>query len=302
MEKQDIWKPRRMHKPGPPELGSCSYGRVNEEWRSQLKRLIVSGSITPGSEWRKILHPSIDCTWKHKVALLNEANEVGREERKALHGGAYVERFEREQSVKRISRLVPMMGLTGTEKIVDIGCGNAMSLSVLYGCFGSYSGVDFSEPFIEAAQERARTLAIENTEFFCGSAESYAENHANRFDVALALDISEHVYDEEWQLILRAIYKLLKTGGKLFVHTPNLDFFIERLKARNIVLKQFPQHVAVRTMEQNVQLMQKAGFRIRVARALPHYNRLAILHPLSHLPQIGKYFEARLFIEAEKPV
>lgn len=217
-----------------------------------------------------------------------------------MHGDAYVKRFAREQSDKRIARLVPLMGLNGTENIVDIGCGNAMSLAALGGHFRSYSGVDFSEPFIEAAQERARLLAVESAEFFCGSAESYAEDNANRFDVALALDISEHVYDEEWLHILRAIHKLLKTGGKLFIHTPNLGFFIERLKAKNVILKQFPEHIAVRTMAQNIELLKDAGFRIRLARALPHYNRLSLLHPLSRLPQIGQFFEARLFIEAEK--
>lgn len=232
---------------------------------------------------------------------MNDRHELGREERKALHGEAYVERFEREQSSKRIARLVPLMGLNGTEDIVDIGCGNAMSLSVLGGCFGSYSGVDFSQPFIDAARERARLLAIESAEFFCGSAESYAEHNANRFDVALALDISEHVYDKEWLLILRAIHKLLKVKGRFFVHTPNIGFFIEKLKDKNIILRQFPEHIAVRSMEENVELLRKAGFRIRSARAIPHYNRLSLLHPLSHLPLIGRFFEARLFIEADKP-
>ncbi len=232
---------------------------------------------------------------------MGESNEVGRDERKALHGEAYVKRFEQEHSVERISRLVPMMGLSGAEEIVDIGCGNALSLAALNGRIASYAGVDFSEPFIEAAQQRAHSLNVENVEFFCGSAESYAEINASRFDIALALDISEHVYDEEWLLILRAIYKLLKSRGKLFVHTPNLGFFIERMKARNIILKQFPEHVAVRTMTQNIQLMEQAGFHVRVARALPHYNRLSFLHPLSYVPKIGRYFEARLFIEAQKP-
>ncbi len=233
---------------------------------------------------------------------MSESNEVGREERKAMHGDAYVERFEQEQSIRRISRLIPMMDLKGSEEVVDIGCGNALSLTALDGRFGTYAGVDFSKPFIEAAQQRAHSLAIENVEFFCGSAESYAEVNAERFDIALAFDLSEHVYDAEWLQILKAIHKLLKVGGKLFIHTPNLDFFIERLKANNVILKQFPEHVAVRTMAQNVELIQNAGFHIRSTNALPHYNRLSVLHLFSHIPLVGKYFEARLFIEAFRPI
>lgn len=231
---------------------------------------------------------------------MGDKAEIDREERQALHGEAYVERFER-QPISRITRLVPFMGLEGTEKIVDIGCGSALSLAALGGSFGSYTGIDFSAPFIEAAQARARALGAENTAFFCGSAEAFAEENTNRFDVALVLDISEHVYDEEWLLILQAIFRMLKAGGRLFLHTPNSAFLIEILKEKNIILKQFPEHIAVRSMAGNTGLLQQAGFAVRSARALPHYNILRVLHPLSMLPGIGRYFAARLFIEAEKP-
>lgn len=232
---------------------------------------------------------------------MGDEAEIGREERKALHGDAYVERFGRLQSASRIARLVPLMGLGGDEKIVDIGCGNALSLAALDGCFGSYTGLDFSPPFIEAAQARARKLGIDNAEFFCGSAESYAAENAGRFDVALALDISEHVYDKEWCLILRAIHQMLKPGGRLFLHTPNAAFLVEILKQRNIILKQFPEHIAVRNLDQNTELLRRAGFGISAAHTLPHYNVLSILHPLSGLPLVGRHFAARLFIEAGKP-
>ncbi len=227
--------------------------------------------------------------------------DLDREERKALHGEAYVERFERAQPINRITRLVPLMAMNGTEKIVDIGCGNALSLTALNGHFSSYAGIDFSEPFIEAALMRARSLGIENAEFYCGSAEVFAEENADKFDVALALDISEHVYDTEWLSMLRAVHKMLKAGGRLFVHTPNSTFFVEIMKKKNIILKQFPEHIAVRTMDENIQLLEQAGYGIKTAHTLPHYNFLSALHPLSKIPRIGRHFMARIFIEARKP-
>lgn len=232
---------------------------------------------------------------------MRHKTDLGKEERKALHGEAYVERFERAQAINRITRLVPLMAMDGTEKIVDIGCGNALSLTALNGRFSSYAGIDFSAPFIKAARLRARSLGIENAEFFCGSAEAFAEENATKFDVALALDISEHVYDTEWLIMLRAVYKMLKAGGRLFVHTPNSTFFVEIMKEKNIILTQFPEHIAVRTMDENIQLLQEAGYGIRAAHTLPHYNFLSVLHPLSKVPHIGRHFVARLFIEAEKP-
>lgn len=225
---------------------------------------------------------------------------MGRDEREALHGQAYVDRFER-QPISRIARLVPLMELGGTEKIIDIGCGNALALAALNSCFGTYTGIDFSAPFIEAARARAHTLGVKNTAFFCGSAEAFADKNSECFDVALVLDISEHVYEEEWLLILRAVFRMLKKKGRLFLHTPNSAFFIEILKEKNIILKQFPEHIGVRSMEQNTGLLRQAGFGIGASRLLPHYNFFRILHPISGLPVIGRYFAARLFIEAIKP-
>jgi hypothetical protein len=66
------------------------------------------------------------------------------------------------------------------------------------------------------------------------------------------------------------------------------------------VLPQFPEHIAVRSDRQMVDLLAEAGFRrdaIKV-RYIPHYNFLRIVHPLSYLPAIGRHFRARLWIEA----
>ena len=217
-----------------------------------------------------------------------------------MHSGDYVSRFE-NQPIRRIARLVEHMALVGDERIVDVGCGNALSLSALDGRFGTYAGVDFSAEFIEAAKERARVLGFHDAEFFCGLVQEFAQDNPERFDVALALDISEHVYDEEWIGILKSIYFMLKQGGRLFLHTPNAEFFVEILKERNIVLKQFPEHIAVRNSHWNAELLKEAGFQIHRSLTLPHYNVLQLIHPLYSLPRIGRYFGARLFIDATKP-
>jgi 2-polyprenyl-6-hydroxyphenyl methylase/3-demethylubiquinone-9 3-methyltransferase len=231
---------------------------------------------------------------------LGDKARLGTEERKALHGADYAERFEYAHPIERITRLVPLMSLTGNEKLVDIGCGNALSMTAMKGRYDAYTGVDFSAPFIKAARNRAQSHGILNAEFFCGSAEDFAVDNADRFDVALALDISEHVYDDEWLGILIAIHRMLLPGGRLFLHTPNLEFFVERMKDKNFLLKQFPEHIAVRSMQGNIRLLHDAGFEIRHAQNLPHYNWLSVLHPLSRIPGLGRYFGARLFIEAVK--
>jgi 2-polyprenyl-3-methyl-5-hydroxy-6-metoxy-1,4-benzoquinol methylase len=164
-----------------------------------------------------------------------------------------------------------------------------------------YYGVDFSKDFIEAAIRRADVDGIKNCSFYCMNIVSFCDNHVASFDIATAMDFSEHIDDDDFSHIFSAIYRSLKPGGKLFMHTPNLDFFVERLKDKG-VLRQFPEHIAVRNAAQNVAILEQCGFKkshIHV-RHIAHYNVLKVLHPLSALPLIGQFFSARLFIECIK--
>lgn len=219
------------------------------------------------------------------------------EYQKQLHSGAYVEMYEKKP-ISRIERLVPFLNLKGTEELVDFACGNGMLLPLIHNHVAHYYGVDFSEDFIRAAKQRAAKYSIENCSFHCEDIVKFCDAHTGRFDIATAFDFSEHIDDNDFMRIFPAIRRSLKTGGRLFLHTPNLDFFIEQLKNRGI-MKQFPEHIAVRTPSENVALLERSGFaRTRIAvTGIAHYESLRLLHPLRHLPLVGKFFVARLFIE-----
>ena len=84
------------------------------------------------------------------------------------------------------------------------------------------------------------------------------------------------------------------------LHTPNAEFVVEIMKARNLLLRQFPEHIAVRNAEDNRRFLERAGFVDVSVHFLPHYNILSLVHPMSFIPLIGKYFQARIFIVATK--
>jgi 2-polyprenyl-6-hydroxyphenyl methylase / 3-demethylubiquinone-9 3-methyltransferase len=219
---------------------------------------------------------------------------------KELHSGTYVEMYEKKP-ISRIQRLVPVMRLNGGESLADFACGNAMLLPLVASTVKHYYGIDFSEDFIESATRRSQKAGIKNCSFYCQDIVSFCDDHPTFFDVATAMDFSEHIDNSDFNRIFSAIYRSLKPGGKLFMHTPNLDFFIERLKNKGII-HQFPEHIAVRNADQNIAILEQCGFNkshINV-RYIAHYNVLKILHPLSWIPLIGKLFSARLFIECTK--
>lgn len=225
----------------------------------------------------------------------------GTTDARALHGREYAERFDRMHGRRRLAQLLPLMRLGPDDELVDFGCGNGLLALEVHGRVRSYTGVDFSQPFIDLAVARTAHLGATNLRFECASIEDFCASHLRRFDVGSAFDFSEHVPDHEWLPLLAAVRSSLKAGGRLYLHTPNADFMLERMKRRNFILRQSPEHVAVRDMGENIRLLRESGFTIANARFVRHYNLLRFVDPLRHLPGVGQLFEARIFIEARVP-
>lgn len=209
----------------------------------------------------------------------------------------YVAAFERH-STTRLIKILKHIDLNNRLNIVDYACGNGLLMELTSPKVKSYTGVDFSEPFIRAANLKKNQLDYTNATFFCSDISDFCRNFKSSFDVAFAMDFSEHVYDRDWISILREIRMTLNTAGKLYVHTPNAEFLLEILKRRNLILKQFPEHIAVRTARKNAELIEKAGYKVRNIWFIPHYNAMRYIHFMSYIPVVGKYFKARILIEA----
>lgn len=213
-----------------------------------------------------------------------------------LYDKKYVADYE-EKPLSRLKRLTKHFNLTEESVVADFACGNAMLLEVIHSSIKEYHGIDFSVEMIDAAKKRAKKLSLEDSFFYNEEIENFSNKNIGKFNCAFALDFSEHVYDDDWLRILSAIKKTLKPNGVLYLHTPNGEYFIEKLK--NIgVLAQFPQHVAVRNAFDNIRLLEKAGYEVKI-QYLSHYEvRQKPFALLGILPIIGKFFKARIFITA----
>lgn len=216
----------------------------------------------------------------------------------ALHSGEYVERYS-AKPLDRVRNLVPRMKIGATTRIADFACGNGMLLQAIDGNFASYDGVDFSSDFIAAATSWAERTDRQRYRFHCCDIRDFCARNPQTFDVAATLDFSEHVDDALALEIYAAIRGSLRPGGRLYLHTPNLDFFLERAKAVGVI-PQFPEHIAVRNGRQTADLLAKAGFtrEMITSQVIPHYNVLRWIHPLAKLPLAGPLFSARLWLEA----
>ena len=227
------------------------------------------------------------------------AEERGRLDRSiALHSGDYVERYN-AKPLHRVRNLAGRMALKSDAKIADFACGNGMLLHALGGRFQSYDGVDVYPHVVASPEAWAQREGFHKNRFHCCDIRDFCSRHSGYFDAAATLDFSEHVEDPLAIDIYASIRRSLRSGGRLYMHTPNLDFFMERAKQVGII-PQFPEHVAVRNGDQTAALLVAAGFdRAAIeVQTIAHYNLLKFVHPLAAIPRVGGFFAARLWIVA----
>ena len=221
------------------------------------------------------------------------------EELRAIYDQAYVEQYD-PHAVQRMRRMLPFFELSGHEVVADFGCGNGVLLELIGPHVHEYVGVDFSEAFTRAAERRRDARGIQNGSFHCGDIVAFCAQRPNQFDAGFALDFAEHIYDDQFLRIFRAIHGALKPGAWMYLHTPNRDYFMERLRERR-VFRPIEGHVAVRDAQSYRALLAHCDFANVRVRYLAHYLYPAsALHGLGILPLVGRYFRARLFLTCRK--
>jgi cyclopropane fatty-acyl-phospholipid synthase-like methyltransferase len=227
------------------------------------------------------------------------ARRLSDDELRAIYDEQYAGQYD-PHAVPRMERLLPYIQLSGSETVADFGCGNGVLLEVISPKVREYVGVDFSEAFVRAAEQRRDARGIRNGSFHCTDMVAFCSENPGRFDAGFALDFSEHIYDDQFLRIFQAIHTALKPGAALYLHTPNREYFIELMRDRHI-LQPIEGHVAVRDARRNCELLAQCGFEDIEVHHLAHYLQAAsAFHALGALPLIGRFFRARLFLRCRK--
>ncbi len=211
----------------------------------------------------------------------------------------YVDRHS-EAVDRRLARLLPHIEFHPDDHVLDCACGSGQLLELIHDRAAHYVGVDFSDEFIQKGLERRAELGITNAEFICSDLADFCRAHPQQFDKCFAFDFSEHIYDDDFVRIFRAVHACLKDNGCLYLHTPNADYFLERLKSIGL-LQSDPTHIAVRNAAGMCQLLSDAGFQPPKVEYLAHYVKsLERLHFMARIPWVGRLFRARLFVRCSK--
>jgi SAM-dependent methyltransferase len=230
-------------------------------------------------------------------------------EHDALYDARYFDRelhrnhWFRNNKAKRDLRwreVLRMLEPTATDRILELGCAVGEHTLRLAPLCQQVVGVDRASAAIERAKARAVAQDITNARFLQLDAADLAPLASGSVDKVAAIDFVEHVDDPTLAAVLREVRRVLRPAGRLAIFTPCATHYVERLKARNLVLRQLPGHIAVRGLEAYRRLLPEGGLEIASVHFSPStYPGAGLLDCwLWKVPVIGPLFRFRLCIVA----
>jgi len=104
------------------------------------------------------------------------------------------------------------------KKAVDVGCGGGLLSEAMAKAGATVSGIDMGKGPIDIAKLHLLESGLQ-VDYQQISAESFADQHAESFDVVTCMEMLEHVPDPA--AIIEACTKMLKPGGYAFFSTLN---------------------------------------------------------------------------------
>ena len=156
-------------------------------------------------------------------------------ERRSLYGEAYDRvsvlanaRFESDDpeqrtagtsrtNVEAIARLAQP-----TDDVLEIGCGRGYTCTNLAPHVRSVVGTDVSTPVLEEARELVSERGLENVAIEQVGAFDLEECFApSSFDLAVSIDVVEHLHPEDAREHLAQVFHVLRPGGRYMVFMPS---------------------------------------------------------------------------------
>ena len=135
-----------------------------------------------------------------------------------------------------ISRKVNPAG----KKVLDIGCGGGILAEAMAHHGASVTAIDMAEASLSVARLHQLESKLE-IDYHKSSAEQYARDHSEQFDIVTCLEMLEHV--PEPAKVIQACPNLVKPGGTVFFSTINRNpkSYLFAIVGAEYILKLLPR-------------------------------------------------------------
>ncbi len=130
-----------------------------------------------------------------------------------------------------LNKISPYLKIKKNLNVLDIGCGSG-NLSIYLAKKGvKVTGIDYSKDAIENAKKnlsKENKSIRKNVKFIRMNAVSMNFNNSS-FDMVISIDVFEHLYPYEIELLMRKIKQILKPNAVLFIHTEANKIYLDYL-------------------------------------------------------------------------
>jgi SAM-dependent methyltransferase len=196
--------------------------------------------------------------------------------------------------------ILALAGRDRAKTLLELGSALGDACFLLAPHFARVIGIDASPRALAMAEEQRRKRGLENIQFVSGDVAGLDPIPDRSIDVAGAFDLLEHIDDETALQMLRSLKRVLKEGGILVAYTPNREHYVERMKAHDFILKQFPEHIAVRRPREITRLFAREGWRVFSLTYSPAPFPFVrwLERAVWRIPGLGRPFRYRILLKA----
>lgn len=204
---------------------------------------------------------------------------------------------ERNRDALRVVDLRP------SDRVLELGSARGDVTFFLAGHAREVVGLDASDDALALAERARAERGVANVSFAKGDVADLSAFPDSSFDAVAAIDLVEHVDDPTLAAMLGECRRVLRPGGRFGLYTPDRAHYVERLKAHDVLLRQFPQHIAVRRAGAYRRFLAEAGLRLDLdAWSVSPFPVVRwVERALAPLPVIGETFRYRILMRAVRP-
>jgi 2-polyprenyl-3-methyl-5-hydroxy-6-metoxy-1,4-benzoquinol methylase len=176
--------------------------------------------------------------------------------------------------------------------IIDVGCGDGRLARELKIAFPNRQicGVDYSSRAIDLA--RVMNQSVPDLHFFDCDITTTKLDHTS--DVAILMEVFEHIPLDECDKFLKSVASLLTEGGQLLLTVPHSNKPVEYKHFQHFTVSSISEYLSRYFVVEEVVLFEKKGFRRRVVEKIL-CNGLFVLNHQHLLDGLYSYCKKRLF-------